>query len=104
MTKIVIRKLLDLDFTQPSVTDEELLAALTIRIEEMLVNDKDLLLSLLYRLDVEEKPILEALHPGAADSPALGLARLVLARQKQRTASKRDVEVKPSGIPEGWEW
>lgn len=96
--------ILDLDLTQPSVSDEELLTVLTTRIEDLLANDTDMLMSLLYRLDVEEKPILEALHPSATESPARGLARLVLERQKQRTASKRNVAVKDSGIPEGWEW
>lgn len=70
------------------VTETELREWLESRIAYMLEYEKDLLMSTLYRLDVEEgriKWILEHL-----DQPMIanGLTELVLERQKQRMATK----------------
>lgn len=70
------------------VTETELREWLEGRITYMLEYEKDLLMSTLYRLDVEEgriKWVLEHL-----DQPliATGLTELVLERQKQRQATK----------------
>ena len=93
---------LDIDLTQPSTTDEEVLAVLSARIDTMLESEPDLLMSLLYRLDIEEKAILQALEPGNGEPAALALARIVLERQKQRSATKKKIEVRPLENPEEW--
>ena len=90
---------LDIDL---SVSDEEILKVLAARIGEMLENEPDMLMSLLYRLDVAEKPILDALEPDSPVPPDLGLAHLVLARQKQRAATKKKIDVRPLENPEDW--
>jgi hypothetical protein len=95
---------LEIDLSTPNITDEELLAILTIRIENMLEQEKDMLLSLLYRLDVEEKAILKALQPDIGETAASSLAKLVLKRQKQRWEIKKSTEVGHNDIPKGWEW
>ncbi len=87
-----------------SLSDAELLAILTERIEVMLEQETDLLMSLLYRHDVEEKAILRALHPDTDVSAAVALAKLVLDRQKQRWAIKKSTDVSDDGIPDGWGW
>jgi hypothetical protein len=95
---------LEIDLSTPNITDEELLAVLTIRIENMLEQETDMLLSLLYRLDVEEKAILKALQPEIGETAASSLAKLVLKRQKQRWEIKKSTEVDHNDIPKGWEW
>ncbi|MFN7325578.1 MAG: hypothetical protein ACK5SQ_03260 [Chitinophagales bacterium] len=94
----------DLDFSNPALSEVELLAHLTARIEEMLAHEPDLLMSLLYRNDVEEKAILAALQPSPNETVSMALARLVLERYKQRSASKKRVSIEQRDIPEGWEW
>jgi|Wag4MinimDraft_19_1082662.scaffolds.fasta_scaffold03159_1 hypothetical protein len=94
----------DIDISNPALSEAELLGVLTARVEEMLTHEPDLLMSLLYRNDIDEKLILMALQPSLHESVSTALARLVLERYKQRSASKKTVVVEPKDIPEGWEW
>ena len=65
----------------------------------------DYLLSLLYRLDVLEHKINHVLSPVAIDLPAVGLAKLILERQKLRVATKQEYKPKMEDDDlEGWEW
>lgn len=93
-----IRAPFELD--KPFGSEEELLQLLAARIADMLETRPEYLMSLLYRLDVLEKKIVPAMHPAAPDPPHIGLAKLVLERQKQRLETKRSI--KPAPI-EGWE-
>ena len=88
----------------PPATEAELLLLLTQRIDEMLERQPDYLLSMLYRLDVLEPKINQALHPAAPELPALALARLVLERQQQRVHTKRTVKSAPLEDLDDWAW
>jgi len=71
-----------------SILDEPaLLDLFTTRVEELMQHDLDLLLSSLYRLDVEEYKIQFALRSGDVP-PARGIAKLILDRQKERLRTK----------------
>ena len=94
----------ELDKTDQPGTDEELLAVLSARIERMLETQPEYLMSLLYRLDVLEKKIVPVMHPGAPEPPHIGLARLVLERQKQRMETKRSVQSRPIEEGDDWDW
>jgi hypothetical protein len=93
---------LDIDLSQASATDAEILAVLSERIDTMLEKEPDMLMSLLYRLDIEEKAILHALEPTTDVSAAMALAKIVLDRQKQRSATKKAISVRPLENPEEW--
>jgi hypothetical protein len=71
------------------------------RVNELLDHDIDLLLSHLYRLDVEEFKIRNALSLNAVLPANEGIARLILERQKKRWAYKKKYKQKPI---EGWEF
>lgn len=58
------------------------------RIEEMMSGDFEALMSMMYRLDVAESKIREALAPGNPENPATGLAKLIIERQKQRMETR----------------
>jgi hypothetical protein len=88
----------------PSLTEAELLALLTERVTTLLEQQPELLMSLLYRMDVEESAILKAMHPNATDLAHIGLAKLVLERQKQRSATKKSVNVEPLDDWKDWNW
>jgi hypothetical protein len=86
----------------PALSEAELLAMLTQRVTEMFETQPDFLMSLLYRLDVEESKINRAMHPSAPEPATVGLARLVLERQKQRFETKNTVKVAPIEGDDSW--
>lgn len=103
-TSDLLRGPFELENAPPPVSEEELLMVLTARISEMLERQPEYLLSLLYRLDVLEPKINQALHPAAPEMPALGLARLVLERQQQRIFTKKTVKPIPLEGMDDWAW
>lgn len=86
---------------KPDHNEVDLLALITDRVAWLLENDKDLLLSYLYRLDIDEQKIDKALSPTDDDPASLAIARLIFERQKQRLATKIKYKVNPI---EGWEF
>lgn len=95
----------ELEAEQESVSEEELLRLLSERIAYMIEHKLDFLLSLLYRLDVDEGKINFALSPFSPDPSAIGLAKLVIERQRQRLATKQKYQSPPSKEDsEKWEW
>ena len=77
-----------------------LLSAIAERVSHLLVHEPDLLFSYMYRLDIDQDKIEQALIPDY-DPAELRLARLILDRQKQRMATKARYKVDPI---EGWEY
>lgn len=82
-------------------TEKEMLDMLILRVTEMMEGDVDLLMSYLYRLDILEHDINAALQLGSLVPPNVGLAQLILDRQKQRLATKARIKVEPI---DGWEY
>lgn len=66
---------------------DELISALSRRIEVMLDKEPELLFSTLYRLDVLEHKINAVLH-SSSEPPAHGLARLIVERQIEKTKTR----------------
>ncbi len=72
-----------------SILDEPaLLELFTKRVEEMMQGDLDLLLSSLYRLDVEEYKIQHALRSTHIPA-ARGIAKLIIDRQKEKIITRK---------------
>ena len=71
------------------------------RVNELLETDIDLLMSYLYRLDVEEYKINRALSLNALLPVNEGIAALILERQKQRMITKKKFKQDPI---KGWEF
>jgi len=103
-TTDLIRTPFELESAPAPASEAELLALLADRIEEMLLHRPDYIMSLLYRLDVLEEKIRPVMHPSAAEPPHIGLARLVLERQKQRAETKHTIKPEPLEGMDGWEW
>jgi hypothetical protein len=100
-TTALVKGPFELDQAAEPASEEELLALLAARIGHLLETQPEYLMSLLYRLDVLEHKIIRVMHPSAPEPAHIGLARLVLERQKQRMETKRSY--KPPTI-EGWDW
>ena len=80
---------LDLILSQDEHLDEKaLLEFFTRRVEEMIRTDLDLLLSSLYRLDVDEHKIHQALRSTTVP-PAEGIAALIIERQKEKIETRK---------------
>ncbi len=72
-----------------SVLDEQaLLELFTKRVEDMMREDLNLLLSSLYRLDVDEDKIQDALK-SASIPAARGIALLIIERQKEKIQTRK---------------
>ena len=75
--------------TESEMTEEELLQLLADSIADMIQYRLEYLLSLMYRLDIDERKVSLALSPLAEEPANIGLAKLVIERQKQRAFTKK---------------
>lgn len=89
--------------TEP--TEDDLLRELTHRIASMLEGNAEFLFSLLYRMDVSEAKVRAALRLDAPDPAPIGLAKLVLERQKERNRTMATFRQPPiEGLDEELEY
>jgi hypothetical protein len=91
----------ELTIPEKELNEQELLDYLSEAVAYMIEHRLDFLLSLLYRLDVDENKINKALLPGNPEPAHLALAHLVLQRQKQRVATKKAYKVQNT---DSWDW
>jgi hypothetical protein len=104
-THALLKNEFDLPTEEETLNEVELLDILAQRILGMLESEPDQLMSMLYRLDVEERKIIPVMHAGAPEPVHLGLAKLVLERQKQRVETKNRVKTAPLGEDmKDWAW
>ena len=91
----------DLDINISSeLSDEEMIDIISVRVEQLLKADPDLLMSYMYRLDVLEKKIKAALH--VSNEPVhTTFAKLIWDRQKERILTKKKYKQDPI---EGWDF
>ena len=100
--KVIISRIsedLDLEVSD-SLSDEEMIRIISARVEKMLAGDPDLLMSYLYRLDIEQDKIEHAIALSPLPLP-LTFAQLIWERQKQRIITKAKYKQDPI---EGWEF
>jgi hypothetical protein len=101
-TKNLIQKDFEIDFSSAEQNEEAIIELIAGRVAEMMDSDIDLLLSYLYRLDVEESKIDFILNKQSTIAAHIGLAHLIWERQKQRLATKK--KYKSGGVTDGWEF
>lgn len=82
-------------FDSPYLTEAELLNALSEHIESMMKYRMEVLLSTLYRLDVAEEKVEKAMSIHATLPPHIGIAQLIIDRQKQRLYTKATYKTQP---------
>lgn len=81
--------------TTAFLTEEQLLEALSEHVEMMMKYRLEILMSTLYRLDVSEKKVNLAMSPSASVAPNIGIAQLIIDRQKQRLYTKATYKPEP---------
>ena len=76
-------------------SEEQLFELLCDQIAYMIEYRMEYLLSLLYRNDILESKINEALSPACEDPANVALAKLVMERQKERIRTRETIHVDP---------
>ncbi len=71
------------------LTEEQLLELLEAQVAYYIQHNLDFLLSSLYRLDISEKLVRNALLPSSAVAANVAIAKLILERQKKRVFTKQ---------------
>ena len=88
-TRQLIIRDFELEETETPMSEEELYNLLVNQIAYMIEYKLEILLSLMYRLDIDEAKVNHALSPFATDPANVGIAKLVWERQKQRAFTKK---------------
>jgi hypothetical protein len=85
----------DFELAEPedALDEDTLLRLLTERVAWMIDHQLEQLLSLMYRMDINEAEVHAALSPLSPIPPHLGLATLILERQKRRVYTKLHIHV-----------
>jgi len=86
------------------VTEEQLLHALSERIAYMIDHKFDFLMHLMYRFDVLEHKIRDAISPKNVDPANVALAKLVIERQKERLMLRQKYKSPDFDDLEGWDF
>jgi len=94
-TTALIARDFGLEIGDEPLTEEELFNLLANEVAYMIEHRLEFLFSLMYRLDVKEQLIRKALAPDAPEIANIGLARLILQRQKDRIYTKIKYKQKP---------
>lgn len=101
-TTELIRRDFELEAPDEPQNERELLDLLADRIAWLLEYRLEWLMSLMYRMDVSERKVDEALSPGHPEPANVTLAKLVLERQHERWLSKQ--RYRQEDLGEEWEW
>lgn len=101
--KDLIVKDFELENLKEGISEEELFDILANQIAYMIENQLEMLMSLMYRLDIDESKVNYALSPFAKDPANIEIAKLVLDRQKQRVYTKAYYKQKPLDDLDGLE-
>ena len=74
---------------EATMSEQELFDLLANHMAYLIDSRMEFLLSLMYRLDIDETKVNQALSPANPEPANVSLARIVLDRQKQRIFTKR---------------
>ena len=102
LTAELIGRDFELENIDNQLSEEQLFQMLADHIDWLIERRMEWLLSLMYRMDVDEAKVHAALSPNAPEAANIGLARLVLERQKKRVYTK--LHYQPQDLGEEWEW
>jgi methyl coenzyme M reductase gamma subunit len=87
-----------------AITENDLAVVLGHRINELIKNDMTRLISILYRIDVDEKKIREMLRENKGTDAGLIIAYLVIDRQKQKIKTRNMFNTQVDDIDEEDKW
>jgi hypothetical protein len=77
------------------IDNEDLIRIMAERIRELLAGDLEALMSMMYRLDIDEAKIKLAFSKENLEDPAVSLAKIIIERQKRRMDTKKKYRQPP---------
>jgi len=95
-TTELVKKDFELNHASDILTEEELLFSLADHIAFMLERELEHLMSSLYRMDISEQKVALVILPDAPEPANIGIARLIIDRQKQRVKTKQEYKQSPN--------
>lgn len=102
LTANLIKRDFELESGEEYLNEEDLLRMLIDHIDFLLEKRMEWLLSLMYRMDIDEAKVHAALLPTAEEPANIGVAKLVLDRQKRRVQTKQAYQ--PENLGAEWDW
>ena len=91
-TSAFVQKDFEVDYIPEDVTEAELLEFLENFIENLIDTDMERLFYVLYRLDINEQKVHQALSPYSKEMPHKVLAELIFKREKQKATTRIEYE------------
>ena len=97
----LVKSELKIDIQNDHLNEDELILLIEDRVKYYLDNEKELLVSYLYRLDIPQAQVNAVMRLTNVIPPEKSLAMLIYKRQLERIATKKKYKQKPI---EGWEF
>lgn len=101
-TAAFVQKDFEVEHIPSDVTEAELLAFLEHFIQNLIDNDLEQLFYILYRLDINERKVHQALAPSASELPHQVLAQLIFQREKQKAITRIEYAAENKDEGDGW--
>ena len=102
-TATLVQKDFELEYIPADITEKELLDFLAQYIYELIDKNMERLFYMLYRLDINETKVHQALSPQAKEPPHEVLAQLIFQREKQKATTRIEYSNYDFGA-DGEEW
>jgi hypothetical protein len=94
-TQELIQRDFGLATTHEALGEDEFFDLLADHVAFMIERNLEELLSLMYRMDINEAMVHRALSPGNPEPANVAIAKLVVERQRQRVETKRQYKQEP---------
>ena len=101
-TRDLIKKDMELSFNEDFISEEQLEEALADKIYDLIQNHLERLFSILYRLDIHEGKVHYALKMNELIPAHYAIARLIIAREKQKIQSRKLYQQRKDDHVESW--
>jgi hypothetical protein len=101
-TSVFVQKDFEVENIPENVTEQELINFLEQFVQNLLDTDMKQLFYVLYRLDINEQKVHQALDPSAIKLPHKSLAQLIFNREKQKAKTRIEYNERNAEEGDGW--
>jgi hypothetical protein len=101
-TSVFVQKDIEVENIPENVTEQELINFLEQFVQNLLDTDMKQLFYVLYRLDINEQKVHQALDPSAIELPHKSLAQLIFNREKQKAKTRIEYNERNAEEGDGW--
>lgn len=101
-TSAFVQKDFEVEHIPENVTEQELINFLEQFVQNLLDTDMKQLFYVLYRLDINEQKVHQALDPSAIELPHKTLAQLIFNRERQKAKTRIEYNERNADEGDGW--